>query len=71
LIFGGIIGRGAVLVAGAVYLSVPLLRASHRPRQPFTSLLVPAALALKDLSKAAGALVGLAEKLARLRRSSE
>lgn len=59
LFWGGPVGRVAAGAGAGLYLSVPLWRALRRPHQPFTSLLVPAAIALKDLSKAAGCLRGL------------
>lgn len=59
LLWGGPVGRAAAGAGAGLYLSVPLWRALRRPHQPFTSLLVPVAVALKDLSKAAGCLRGL------------
>jgi hypothetical protein len=53
-------GRLLALAGAALYLSLPLARARRRPRPVLVALLVPAALAVKDLSKAAGCLRGLA-----------
>jgi glycosyltransferase involved in cell wall biosynthesis/GT2 family glycosyltransferase len=45
----------SLMAAGAIaYLSLPLVRARRRPRSTAVALLVPAALVVKDVSKAAG-----------------
>lgn len=49
----------AVTALGVYYLSLPLVRSSHSSRRMPVALLVPFALALKDLSKAAGCVTGL------------
>ncbi|MGH3102745.1 MAG: glycosyltransferase, partial [Gaiellaceae bacterium] len=56
---GGRLVRSTVLAGAAFYVSVPLLRARKRPRPLAVCALVPAALALKDVSKAAGCLASL------------
>ena len=59
LLFGGRWIRRGTMAAGAAYLSLPLARARRRRRPLLVAALVPFALALKDLSKAAGCLRGL------------
>ncbi|HEX9375673.1 MAG TPA: glycosyltransferase [Actinomycetota bacterium] len=59
LLFGGRWIRRGTMAAGAAYLSLPLVRARRRRRPLLVAALVPFALALKDLSKAAGCLRGL------------
>lgn len=59
LLRGGPLGAAASVAAAGIYLSVPVWRALRRPNQPLTPMLVPAAVALKDLSKAGGCLRGL------------
>jgi glycosyltransferase involved in cell wall biosynthesis len=59
LIRGGRVGRAAAATGGAAYLSLPMWRSRRRPRPLEVAALVPAALALKDLAKAAGCLTGL------------
>jgi glycosyltransferase involved in cell wall biosynthesis/GT2 family glycosyltransferase len=56
-------GRLAVAAGAVGYLSMPLLRARRRPRPVAVAGLVPVAVALKDLSKAAGCLRGLVDRL--------
>lgn len=54
--------RAAVVAGGVAYLSVPVLRAAGDPRHPARAvLLVPVVCALRDLTKAAGAVAGLFE----------
>lgn len=55
-------GRAVVGAGAGAYLSVPVWRALRRPNQPFTTAFVPLAVALKDVSKAAGCLAGLLGK---------
>jgi glycosyltransferase involved in cell wall biosynthesis len=62
--------RGARLLAStgaAAYLSLPLVRACRRPRPLLVASLVPTALAVKDIAKAAGCVVGLARACRRPR----
>lgn len=56
---GGSLGRGAVVAGGLAYLSLPVARALRRPNPVAVTALVPVAVALKDLTKAAGCLRGL------------
>jgi glycosyltransferase involved in cell wall biosynthesis/GT2 family glycosyltransferase len=56
---GGRRARAAVLMAALGYVSLPLLRARRRPRPGRVASLVPLALAVKDVAKAAGCLTGL------------
>ena len=56
---GGRGARLAVSAGAAAYLSLPLRRALRRPRPALVGALVPAALALKDLAKAAGCVAGM------------
>jgi glycosyltransferase involved in cell wall biosynthesis len=53
------VGRVAVVVGGAAYLSLPVARASRAKAGPATVALLPVALATKDLGKLAGALQGI------------
>jgi hypothetical protein len=53
---GSATARRLIFAGGLAYGSVPLLRARHRPRPLGVAFLIPAALALKDVSKAAGTL---------------
>jgi hypothetical protein len=57
---GGRIGRRAVAAGALAYLSLPVLRA--RRAGPAAVALVPPALALKDLAKAAGCILGLRDR---------
>lgn len=59
---GGAGARLLVVAAAAAYLAVPLRRARTRPAPALVSALVPPALALKDLAKAAGCLVGTLDR---------
>jgi glycosyltransferase involved in cell wall biosynthesis len=65
---GGRRARRLLGVGVAAYTSVPLLRATTRPRPLLVALLVPAALALKDVSKAAGMLAEAADRARAARR---
>ena len=58
---GGPRTRGAIAIAAAAYLSLPVARALRRARPALVTALVPAALAVKDVSKAIGCLRGLAD----------
>jgi hypothetical protein len=51
--------RAGAAAGAAFYLSVPVGRAVRRRSSPATVALIPAALALKDLTKIAGCLAGL------------
>lgn len=66
---GGPRTRAAIVAGTAAYLSLPVARARKRPRPLLTIALVPAALALKDIAKAAGCLRGLASRAVRLVRA--
>jgi len=61
-LLGGRWTRRGVIAAGAAYLSLPVARAAKRRRPFLVALLVPFALALKDVSKAVGCLRGLRSK---------
>jgi len=52
-------GRMALGAGAAAYLSLPLARAARRPRPFQVAALVPFALAVKDVAKSAGCVVGL------------
>jgi hypothetical protein len=55
----------ALMAGGAIfYLSLPVWRAMRSGR-PHAALLVPFALALKDIAKGVGCVVGLASLLSR------
>jgi glycosyltransferase involved in cell wall biosynthesis len=58
---GGRTGRRAVAAGALAYVSLPLLRA-RRDGPPAAVALVPPALALKDLAKAAGCVLGLLDR---------
>jgi glycosyltransferase involved in cell wall biosynthesis/GT2 family glycosyltransferase len=58
---GGRTGRRAVAAGALAYVSLPLLRA-RRDGPPAAVALVPPALALKDLAKAAGCIRGLLDR---------
>ncbi len=60
---GGAGVRLFVIAAGAAYLAVPMRRAQRRPSRAVVSALLIPALALKDLSKAAGCLAGSFDRL--------
>ncbi|MFN2595267.1 MAG: glycosyltransferase [Actinomycetota bacterium] len=62
LVAGGNVMRAAIALGAAVYLSVPLARAARGPHGAAAVPLVPVALATKDLSKAAGCLIGLSSR---------
>ena len=59
LLWGGTPGRSVAVLGGAAYLSLPFARALGKPRPVAVAVLVPAAVALKDLAKAAGCVAGL------------
>jgi glycosyltransferase involved in cell wall biosynthesis len=59
LVWGGTPGRSVVILGAAAYLSLPFARALGKPRPVVVALLVPVAVALKDLAKAAGCVAGL------------
>jgi glycosyltransferase involved in cell wall biosynthesis len=59
---GGRPGRIAVAAGAGAYLSLPLLRSVRQRRRPGVHLALPLALAVKDLAKAAGCLVGLVRR---------
>lgn len=60
LLRGGRAARASVLAAAAVYMSLPVARLRGRRDALPVALLIPVALAVKDLAKAAGCLYGLA-----------
>lgn len=53
----------AATALGIFYLSLPMARIAHSSRRIPVALLVPLSLALKDVSKAAGCIVGLVTRL--------
>jgi glycosyltransferase involved in cell wall biosynthesis len=63
LVFGGTLGRLAVLAWWAAYVSLPLRRA-HRAGMPVSEWWrLPLVIAMKDLSQLAGATMGVADRL--------
>jgi glycosyltransferase involved in cell wall biosynthesis len=59
LVWGGTGFRVLALVASAAYLSLPLVRVIRARESVLVAALIPIALAVKDLSKAAGYIAGL------------
>lgn len=60
-------GRGLITVGAAAYLTLPLARAARARASAGTVVLLPVALAVKDLGKLTGALQGLARRRRRSR----
>ena len=71
LLAGGSRSRAALAVAGAAYVSLPLLHLRGRPHPAAAAALVPLVLAVKDLSKAAGCWRGVRERRAGERQSGQ
>ena len=62
LLAGGRTARMLVAAGATGYLSLPVRRAIAGPDPVSTALLLPVAVAVRDLSKAAGCLIGLAQR---------
>jgi Glycosyl transferase family 2 len=54
--------RSLIALGAGAYLSLPIARALRKPQPAAVTALVPVAVAVKDLSKAAGCLAGLARR---------
>jgi hypothetical protein len=59
---GGAASRAVVAAGASVYLSLPVARAIRRGSAPPAVALIPFVLAVKDVAKAAGCLVGLVRR---------
>ncbi|MEO6205452.1 MAG: glycosyltransferase [Mycobacteriales bacterium] len=59
---GGSRSRAAVALGAAAYLSLPVTKALREPQPARTAALVPVVLAVKDLAKAYGCLLGVLER---------
>lgn len=59
---GGARSRAVVALGASAYLSLPMAKAARGPQPVRTAVLVPLVLAVKDLAKAYGCLLGVVER---------